>query len=172
MRKRPHARIVSNLLIFGIPGSLGMVIWAGWRWSVTGNPLAFVNSSHTYLLLVSQIGKQLSPQQLWQWLQFFGLAAFDTLGPLALLALLAAIVFLARRIRRADLFVLLAISIPGALSLLLLASSQSAALAQTHLAPQAQILLLRLRLGMELVVPAAILIGSLFNARTRRDNHP
>ena len=168
VRRRPRARVVSNLLIFGIPGSLGMVAWAGWRWSVTGNPLAFVNSSRTYLLLASQVGKQLSPQLAWHWLQFLGQAAFDVLGPLAVLALLAALIFLARRARRADLFVLLAISIPGALSLLLLASSQSAALASTHLVPQAQLLLLRLRLGIEMIVPASILIGSLFGHSTKQ----
>lgn len=162
--KRLHrAQITGNLLVFSILGGLGIGLWLAWCAMMSGDPLSFL---HTRFLTQTA---PLSPSNalplvtnLWLPLRPFADAALQTLGPVLCITVLLAIVsFLLRRCFQPQLLAAPVLLAPVALLILSMYNRQLLLTLPLSLPITLQSQQFTASMGAELVVPAAIFIGTL-----------
>lgn len=157
-----HSQVASNLLAFGLFGGLGILGWIIRCWSISGNPLFFLYGSKTQGALISQANALLPTHTISQLLQLSGQAAIDVSGPLAVLALIGALIYLARRGRGVDMLVMLLMFLQFVTMLVALYTGQFSFVTSTPAITDWQMHLFWLCLGADLVAPAVILAASGF----------
>ncbi len=159
-KRQKHTHLVSNLLIFGIPGSLGIGLWTGWNWYTMGSPFPFLNGLTTTL---SPATHALTTHTFWSAMSFLGQAAFEVSGPLVLIAIPGIVVYLVQRWRSLDILYLLAVLLPIVVTLACLYSGLYSFASTTAIPAAWQASLLQLQLGVELVVPVAVLVAMMLS---------
>ncbi len=162
VKRQPRTQITSNLLVFSILGASGIVLWLAWCGILFGSPLS---SLQTHFLTQTAFAQSTMPStaaDLWQPLHPFVAAALQTLGPvLCIAALLAIISFVLRRCFKPHMLAALVLLAPVALLILSMYNNLLLLALPLSLPISFQSQQFTASLGAELVVPAAIFIGTL-----------
>ncbi len=162
LKRQQRAQISSNLLVFSILGALGIGLWLAWCGMLFGDPLYFLQTRFLAQTASAQSTMPSTSTNFWQPLHPFVAAALQTLGPvLCIAALLAIISFVLRRCFKPHILAALVLLAPVALPILSMYNNLLLLALPFSLPITIESQQFTASLGAELVVPAAIFIGTL-----------
>jgi len=161
VKRQPRVQITSSLLVFGILGGLGMLLWCLWNWTVVGNPIAFIIRPHPVFLAVVQPSSHTFQQTLNLYQQMFSNTFGLVLGIPALVGLL---VFILRWGRGPEMIAALGMLTPIILHIAILSAGLTLFVLPLPVPFSMQDALLKTTLEAELVVPAAIFFAASIGA--------
>jgi hypothetical protein len=162
LKRQQRAQVFSNLLVFSIPGALGIGLWLASCGMLFGDPLYFLQTRFLAQTASAQPTMPSTSADLWQPLHPFVAAALQTLGPvLCIAALLAIISFVLRRCFKPSMLAALVLLAPVALPILGMYNHLLLLTLPLSLPISFQSQQFTASLGAELVVPAAVFIGTL-----------
>jgi cellulose synthase/poly-beta-1,6-N-acetylglucosamine synthase-like glycosyltransferase len=165
LRRQRPAHIGADLLLFGILGGFGIVLWLLWCAFIFKDPFYFLGgqtaSAIEQMPRVRKDAWYLS-HDVWHSLLSYTAASVETIGPLLFgLALVALVVWLFRRWKRPEMFGALVSLTPFAFYLGALYTGQTMIFVPGIGPAGSQPLLYNARYGAEMVAPAAIFLATL-----------
>jgi Dolichyl-phosphate-mannose-protein mannosyltransferase len=161
VRRQSWKQTKANLIVFGMLGGFGIVLWLVWEKFIFGNPLYFQQG-----VFSSQIQTQLFfgnnllyRHNIVQAVRYYGTDCMDVLGPVvAVFAILSLVKFIATRRHFPEILAALSFLSP------LLFYTYSFYSGQVALfVPELGNQIFNTRFGTEAVIPASIFIATLFN---------
>jgi cellulose synthase/poly-beta-1,6-N-acetylglucosamine synthase-like glycosyltransferase len=162
-QRRPQ--IQANLLLFGILGGLGIMLWVLWCTVIFKDPLYFQRgpfSAETQQAILASNGTLSTYHNLWQSLRYYGTASIETLGPLLfVLTLVALAALILQRWRSPELFAALAFVTPFVFYVIVLFTGQVAIFVPGAADSGIKGSLFNARFGSEVVAPAALFLATL-----------
>ncbi len=165
IRKHPWAQIRGNLLLFGVLGCLGIVLWLIWNLIIVGDPLYFQNSqysSQAAQMALAHSGGLYTYHNVWLSVKTYTLDVMYSFGNvMTIVAVFAFVVFFIRRRFSPDMLAALAFVSPFVLYVLSLYSGQASIWVPGAVPATATIQFYNARYGAEMVVPASLFIATL-----------
>jgi cellulose synthase/poly-beta-1,6-N-acetylglucosamine synthase-like glycosyltransferase len=165
LRRQRRAQIISNVLLFGTLGGLGIALWLLWCALIFNDPLYFQHGPYSSQLLQTGliVKNRFQPyHDLWQSVRYFTLASIETLGPILFaLAVLGLLIFIGRRWRSFEMFGALVFLVPFGFYVVSLYTGQATIFIPEAAPPGSPFQLYNLRYGSEMVAPAALFLATL-----------
>ena len=161
-KRKKLAEIQGNLIIFGVLGGLGIVLWLIWNKLIFGDPLFFqhsVFSSQGFQQQFLQNGTLYAYHNALIALKTYTFDAMETFGPVLFIAAIAAFfLFFVRRRISVDLLAALAFVAPFGLYVLSIYGGQAIVWVPGVVPANAAVQLFNVRYGSEMVAPAALFL--------------
>ncbi len=166
MIKRQHrAQIEGNLIIFGIMGGLGIVLWLAWCYIIFGDPLYFQRgpfSSQAQQKALIDAHVLFTYHDLWQSIRYYTIDSMLNVGSAIFIAgAIAVVVFVARRRVWSEKVAALVFLVPFAFYVLSLYTGQAALYVPGAVPPDLEHQIYNARYGVEVVAPMALFIATL-----------
>lgn len=165
LKRQRRAQIGANLLLFGILGGLGIMLWVLWCIVIFKDPLYFQRgpfSAETQQAILANEGALSTYHDVWQSVRYYSTASIETLGPiLFVLALVALAALILQRWRSAELLAALAFVTPFVFYVIVLYTGQVAVFVPGASDPGIKGNLFNARFGSEIVAPAALFLATL-----------
>ncbi|MDQ2906021.1 MAG: glycosyltransferase [Ktedonobacteraceae bacterium] len=157
VKRQPHAQVLSNVLVFGLLGVLGIGLWLVWNATVFGDALYFLHAP-----LASGTPGIYPYHNLWQTLPFSSSPVMAIVAlSLAALAVLGFVVFIIRYRFKPEMFTTLALLVPLILYAVAQFSGQVVAAAPQVLPAYVPQHLLDVLFGAALVPAAAVFLATM-----------
>ena len=161
-KRKKLAEIQGNLIIFGVLGGLGIVLWLIWNKLIFGDPLFFqhsVFSSQGFQQQFLQNGTLYAYHNALIALKTYTFDAMETFGPVLFIAAIASFfLFFVRRRISVDLLAALAFVAPFGLYVLSIYGGQAIVWVPGVVPANAAVQLFNVRYGSEMVAPAALFL--------------
>ncbi len=158
----------SNVLIFMLPGGLGIGLWVLWNKLIFNDPLYFLHQSLSLREQLLPLSMFYTYHNLWESVRYYSFAVVDILGPmLSVLLLLGMFAFVARRRVTSDMLVVIVLLAPFAFYALAFAFGNIPILVPEAVPANAPYHLFNVRYGVQMVAPAAILLAILAHRFSR-----
>ncbi len=161
-KRQRLAQIQGNLIIFGVLGGLGILLWLIWNKLIFGDPLFFqhsVFSSQGFQLQFMHNGTLYAYHNALIALKTYTFDAMETFGPVLFIAAIAAFfLFFVRRRVSPDLLAVLAFVAPFALYVFSIYGGQAIVWVPGAVPAKAAVQLFNVRYGSEMVAPAALFL--------------
>jgi hypothetical protein len=167
IRHQKWKQVEGNLIIFGVLGGLGIILWLLWCTIIFGDPLYFQHSafsSQAQQTIFLQSNTLYTYHDILQSFRYYVLDAIDVVGPwLCVLAAFSVVSFVSQRrlmIETVAFFIFLA---PFAFYIFSLYNGQAIIYVPEAVPAHATQHLFNVRYGAEMVVPAAVFIATLIS---------
>ena len=161
-KRQRFAQIQGNVVMFGVLGGLGILLWLIWNKLIFGDPLFFqhsVFSSQAIQLQLLRSGTLYAYHKPLLALKTYMLDATDTVGPMLFITAIAAFfLFFVRRRISPDLLAVLAFVSPFAFYVISIYSGQAIVWIPGAVPAKAAVQLYNVRYGSEMVAPAALFL--------------
>ena len=171
MKREKLQQIQAHLIIFGVLGGLGIMLWFLWNKIIFGDPLFFqkgLYSSQSQQSLELTAGKLFAYHNVWQAIRFYTVDATETVGlTLMILAALAVIWFVLTRKFTPETLAGLLFLIPFPFYIAALYSGQAIIWVPGANPPDAHLYWYNVRYGAQMVAPIALFIAILVDKISR-----
>jgi hypothetical protein len=170
LRHDDRGKIISDLVLFGFLGGLGIALWFLWNLVLYGDPLYFAHgpfSSQQQTQHFLAQGVVSTYHNWWESLRSYSLATMESIGPVLFgLGILAVIVFLAKRRFSPEVLATLTVLVPFPFYVLAFETGQDIMFVP-H-ANHAPYFFYNARFGAEMAAPAGVFLGLLAHEIARR----
>ncbi len=160
----PRAKVIGDMVLFGVLGGLGIALWFLWNLVLYGNPLYFASgpfSSQVQTAAYIHSGIADTDHNLWRSIWTYGAATAESIGPvLFALGVVAVVLFTARRRFSPEALAALTFLIPFPFYILAFFTGQDVMYVPYANHPPSFILY-NARFGAEMAAPAAVFLGVL-----------
>ena len=158
-------QISGNLFLYGILGGFGIVLWFLWNLVIFGNPLYFLNGPYSSQIMQAPLikaGVVETYHNLGQAIRYYTVISAETLGPVIfILAVVAVIVFVARRRLSPEVIASLVFLVPFVFYIMSLYGGQAVEYAPHAVPAHVSTLFYNDRYGTQMAAPAAIFLATL-----------
>ncbi len=165
IKRQRWLKIESDLILFGVLGGYGIVLWFLWNKMIFGDPLYFqrgVYSSQAQQLEYLQVNKLYAYHNLWQSIRYYTIDSEQTIGLiLCVLAVVALVWFVLRYRFTASTFGALVFLVPFAFYIVALYGGQAIIWVPGANPPGASVYLYNVRYGAQMVAPTALFVAIL-----------
>lgn len=172
IKHHPFVQIQSNLLLFGLLGGLGIVLWLIWNKLLFGDLLYFqhsgVYSSQAQQAILLRRSELYTYHNLWQAIRYYAIASIQTVGlPIFCLAVVGMLWFVFNSRINPRTFGAMPFLVPFVFYVVALYSGNAVIWIPGATPPQDLVYMYNVRYGAQIVLPAALcialLVGSVSN---------
>jgi cellulose synthase/poly-beta-1,6-N-acetylglucosamine synthase-like glycosyltransferase len=157
------SQIISNSILFSLPGGMGIVLWFVWNKIIFGDPLYFQSSAYSsqaQQLQQLQANRLFAYHNLWEALRYYTIDTVQSAGLLlCVLAVLGLLWFLFSRRLKAETFGLLVFLVPFAFYILAQYTGQAIIWLPASVPAGSHITFYNARYGSQMVAPIAVLFA-------------
>ena len=165
IKRQRWAQIEGNLIVFGIMGGLGIVLWLAWCYIIFGDPLYFQRgpfSSQAQQKALIDAHVLFTYHDLWQSIRYYTLDSMLNVGAaLFIPGIVAVAVFVFRRRQWSEKVAALVFLVPFVFYVLSLYTGQAALYVPGAVPPDYEHQIYNARYGVELVAPVALFLATL-----------
>jgi hypothetical protein len=172
LKRQRWAQIEGNLIVFGIMGGLGIVLWLAWCYIIFGDPLYFQRgpfSSQAQQKALIDAHVLFTYHDLWQSIRYYTIDSMLNVGPaLFVLGVIAVLVFVSHCRLWSEMVAALVFLVPYAFYVLSLYTGQAALYVPGAVPPDLEHQIYNARYGVEVVAPMALFIATLASSMSLR----
>lgn len=172
LKRQRWAQIEGNLIVFGLMGGLGIVLWLAWCYIIFGDPLYFQRgpfSSQAQQKALIDAHVLFTYHDLWQSIRYYTIDSMLNVGSvLFVLGIIAVVVFVLHRRLWSEMVAALVFLVPYAFYVLSLYTGQAALYVPGAVPPDLEHQIYNARYGVELVAPMALFIATLASSISLR----
>ncbi|HEY6409887.1 MAG TPA: glycosyltransferase family 39 protein, partial [Ktedonobacteraceae bacterium] len=161
--KRQSWRVVQgNVLVFGVLGSLGIALWLIWNQLIFHDFLYFQKGPYSAQGQSIHINTQQTYHNIWQSIRYYFITSIDTLGPILFaLALIALIIFLARKRLSPETLAVMMFLVPFPFYVLTMYAGQAGIFVPGADPASDPLHVFNVRFGSAMVAPVAVFVAIL-----------
>ncbi|MBA3824988.1 MAG: glycosyltransferase family 39 protein [Ktedonobacterales bacterium] len=162
-RKQSQGKIINDVVLFGMLGGLGIVLWFLWNLVLYGDPLYFAHGPFSSAQQTKHFiaeGVVATDHNLWESIRSFSVVTMESLGPvLFVLGIIGVVVFIIKRRFTPEVLATMTVLVPFPFYILAFFLGQDVMFVP-H-ANHAPYVFYNARFGAEMVAPAGVFIGLL-----------
>ncbi len=168
IRRHHWKQIEATLLLIGLLGSLGIILWFVWNKVIFGDPLHFLHSVYSSQSQThTNFAQSATVHNVWESIRYYGFACFHNLGPVTCILGIAALVkFMIRRERFPEMLATLCYLAPLSFYIFSFYTGNV-----NILLPGVSERVFNARFGVAATLPAAIFFATIASVGTRLPRH-